>query len=185
MSCTVLALPYAIAWVVGALAVGAKETIDTLDDSKDENNFYKDIQNVDYSKLKQPCGDIHVISENHFIEKSFETIFMDKEILKKTLEEHGIQNIVENEYGQISGSIDSYNLSFEKMETDKPYFVKISCRDSDNAEEKVGDLTSEYTLNVQEESYLNIVNKLKENNMEIEDEEVTDDNTIVLTINLD
>ena len=185
MSCTVLAVPYAIAWVVGAFVVGAKETIDSLDYIKDEDNFYRDIQEVDYSKLKQPCDDVHVISENHFIEKSFETIFMDKEILKKTLEEHGIQNIVENEYGQISGSVDSYLLTFEKMEADKPYFVKISCRDSDSAEEKIGDLTSEYTLNVQEESYLNIVNKLKENNMEIEDEEVMDDNTIVLTINLD
>ena len=71
------------------------------------------------------------------------------------------------------------------MEEDKPYFIKISCLETDNAEEKVKDLESEYTLNVQEEAYLNIIDKLKENNMEIEEEEVQDDNTIVLTINLE
>ena len=71
------------------------------------------------------------------------------------------------------------------MEADKPYFLRISCQNTDNAEEKLGDLSSEYALNVQEEAYLNIVDKLKENNMQIEDEEVMDDNTIVLTVNLD
>ena len=81
--------------------------------------------------------------------------------------------------------MDNYNLSFEKQETDKPYSLKISCYESDNAEEKIGDLSSEYALNVQEDAYLNIVEKLKANNMEIEDEEVMDDNTIVLTVNLE
>ena len=55
----------------------------------------------------------------------------------------------------------------------------------DNIEEKVNDLNSEYALNVQEDAYLGIVEKLKENNMEIEEEEVLDDNTIVLTVNLE
>ena len=103
----------------------------------------------------------------------------------KTLEEHGVTDIQENDFGKISGKVDNYNLSFEKQEADKPYFLKISCYESDNAEEKIGDLSSEYALNVQEDAYLNIVEKLKANNMEIEDEEVMDDNTIVLTVNLE
>ena len=61
----------------------------------------------------------------------------------------------------------------------------ITCLSTDNAEEKVNDLNSEYALNVQEEAYLSIVNKLKDNNMEVEEEEVLDDNTIVLTVNID
>ena len=40
-------------------------------------------------------------------------------------------------------------------------------------------------MNVQEESYISIIEKLKENNMELESEEVLDDNTIVLTVNLE
>ena len=56
---------------------------------------------------------------------------------------------------------------------------------TDNADEKINDISSEYGMNVQEASYLSIVEKLKENNMEIEEETVEDDNTIVLTINLE
>ncbi len=182
MSCTVFALPYAIAWVVGALATGALHAAEINNELKDEISYF---DNNISDNIKKTCDDIQIINQNHFLEKSFETNFMDKSILMKTLEEHGVQNISENEYGQISGNIDSYVLNFERMECDKPYFVKISCLESDNAKEKFEDLTSEYTLNVQEESYLSIVNKLKENNMEIEDEEVMEDNTIVLTVNLD
>ena len=182
MSCTVFAVPYAIAWVVGALATGILHAAEINNELKDE---ILDFDNNISNNPEHICEDIQVINQNHILEKSFETIFMDKNILMKTLEEHGVQNISENEYGQISGNIDSYVLNFERMENDKPYFVKISCLESDNAKEKFEDLTSEYTLNVQEESYLSIVNKLKENNMEIEDEEVMDDNTIVLTVNLD
>ena len=42
-----------------------------------------------------------------------------------------------------------------------------------------------YALNVQEDAYLHIIDKLKENNMQIEEEEVMDDNTIVLTVNIE
>lgn len=169
MSCTVLAVPYALAWVAGTLITAAA------------SNFNKRKETGSISD----CGEINIITEQNFIEKSFETPFMDKEILKKTLEEHGVRNLKEDDYGKIAGVVDNYGLSFEKLEDDKPYFLKISCLETDNAEEKVKDLENEYTLNVQEEAYLNIIEKLKENNMEIEDEEVQDDNTIVLTVNLE
>lgn len=175
MSCTVFALPYALAWVIGSVVVSVAR-------AKQEETSEVDIVNsyADFS-----CNDIQVINETNFIEKSFETAFMDKELLLKTLEEHGIKGIQEDEFGKISGSIDNYTLNFEKMESDKPYFLRISCTDKENPEEKIEDLSSEYALNVQEEAYLNIVDKLKANNMEIEDEEVLDDNTIVLTVNLE
>ena len=171
MSCTVFAVPYALAWVAGTLITAAASGLN----NEKQQSF----------ETTNDCEDVHIITEKNFIEKSFETPFMDKEILKKTLEEHGVKTIKEDSYGKISGVVDNYALSFEKMEEDKPYFIKISCLETDNAEEKAKDLESEYTLNVQEEAYLNIIDKLKENNMEIEEEEVQDDNTIVLTINID
>lgn len=171
MSCTVFAVPYALAWVAGTLITAAASGLN----NEKQQSF----------ETTNDCEDVHIITEKNFIEKSFETPFMDKEILKKTLEEHGVKNINEDGYGKISGVVDNYTLSFEKMEEDKPYFIKINCLVTDNAEEKVKDLESEYTLNVQEEAYLSIIDKLKENNMEIEEEEVQDDNTIVLTINID
>ena len=183
MSCTVFALPYALAWVVGTVITGAI----SVHDNKNNYTSTYDTDRIieEYGRLNNNCEDVNVIDEQHFIEKTFETPFVDKDLLIKTLEEHGVTNIQENVFGRIVGKVDSYSLNFEKQEADKPYTLSISCLETDNAEEKIGDLSSEYALNVQEDAYLNIVEKLKANNMEIEDEEVMDDNTIVLTVNLE
>lgn len=175
MSCTVVALPVMLAHVL-ALTVVAKIKADT--EVKEEVNAYSPVV----------CDTVDVISAKHFIEKSFETAFMDKDLLIKTLEEHGVTNITTGEVwetNKISGQIDSYTLTFEKPSDDKPYYLKITCLDSDNPEEKLNDINSEYALNTQEETYLSIVEKLKDNNMKLENEEVLEDNTIVLTVNLE
>ena len=182
MSCTVVAVPYALMWVVRAIATAAVNS--TVKSSNAVNNYNNDLAALGIFNENENCSEDHVITEKHFIEKTFETPFMDKAILLKTLEEHGVKNITEWESG-LSGKVDSYKLIFEKTAEDKPYTVKISCLEQDNAEEKVGDLNSEYALNVQEDAYLHIIDKLKENNMQIEQEEVMDDNTIVLTVNID
>lgn len=174
MSCTVVAVPYALMWVVGAIATAAATSV-----NNDENI---DIFNLETTE--ENCTEDRVITEKHFIEKTFDTPFMDKSILMKTLEEHGVKNIFEWETG-LSGEVDNYKLTFEKTAEDKPYNLRISCLENANAEEKVGDLSGEYALNVQEDAYLHIIDKLKENNMQIEEEEVMEDNTIVLTVNID
>lgn len=193
MSCSIVSIPISLAWVIGSLVASAVAQTDIIDDINmmNELDFSESDSNVvdNYNKfvtenIPQPCEDVKIISEKHFIEKSFETPFTDKDLLMKTLEEHGVRNITE-EYGKISGQVDNYTLTFEKWEEDKPYSIKISCLNTDNPVEKMEDLNSEYTLNVQEEAYLNIVENLKSNQMELEREEVLEDNTIVLTINLD
>ena len=165
-------------WVVGAIATAAA----TAANEAKENRNLKELASI-YNEAEN-CSEDHVITEKHFIEKTFETPFMDKEILKKTLEEHGV-TIIEESESVISGKVDNYKLVFSKPEQDKPYNLRISCLEHDNAEEKVGDLSSEYAMNVQEDAYLHIIDKLKENNMQVEQEEVMDDNTIVLTVNID
>lgn len=175
MSCTVVAVPYALMWVVGAIATAATSAVVS------SNNEVEDIFDL---STEENCTSDKVITEKHFIEKTFETPFMDKSILLKTLEEHGVKNIFEWESG-LSGDVENYKLIFEKPSPDKPYNLRISCLENENAEEKAGDLNGEYALNVQEDAYLHILDKLKENNMQIEEEEVMDDNTIVLTVNID
>ena len=178
MSCTVVAVPYALMWVVGAIAAAAA-------DAAVKNNI-ESYNNDIFNLVSQDtnCSEDKVITESHFIEKTFETPFMDKDILKKTLEEHGVSNIAEWENG-FSGELEGYKLIFEKPAEDKSYNLKLSCLEQKNAEEKVGDLSNEYAMNVQEDAYLHIIEKLKENNMQIEEEEVMEDNTIVLTVNID
>ena len=181
MSCTVIAVPYALAWVIGAVATAAASAIENAHNKAMEEEVGN---NFSFFKEGNCDGDIHTITAEHFMEKDFETPFVDKSILLKTLEEHGVTNISENDY-TVSGSVDNYTLSFTRNETDKPFSLRITAKEKDNAEEKLGDLNSEYALNVQEDAYLHIVDKLKENNMTIEEEVVEDDNTIVLTVNIE
>jgi len=177
MSCTVLALPYALAWAVGAVisATAISKTAVDANENKIYNNRFAKEEN---------CEDINYITAEHFIEKDFETPFVEKNLLIKTLEEHGVKNIIESDT-HISGQVDSYNLNFSRNNTNEPFNLRISCSEKDNAEEKLSDIGNEYTMNVQEDAYLHIIEKLKENNMQIEEEEVMDDNTIVLTVNVE
>ena len=178
MSCTVIAVPYALMWVVGAIATAAATAVNNSQENKNIDEL-----SMIYNAAEN-CSEDNIITEKHFIEKAFETPFMDKTILLKTLEEHGVQNIIEGD-NYIQGHVDNFILNFEKISEDKPYNLRISCLEQDNAEEKIDDLNSEYAMNVQEDAYLHIIEKLKENNMQIESEEVQDDNTIVLTVNID
>ncbi len=202
MSCTILAIPYALAWVIGAVVVEAtKQSIAEqslrLDTNSAKANDYnaeviQEENNGEYSSIKeenfeqiQPHCEAQIISEKHFIEKSLETPFMDKNLLIKTLKEHGVRGLSESDYGVITCYTGSYELKFERNSEKKPYYLVIKCLDTDDAESKLTELGNEYTVNVQEESYNNIVAKLKENNMQIENEEIYDDNTIVITVNLE
>lgn len=182
MSCTVVALPIALAHIIGA-AIAAGTAIAATDSKhpyEEENNrelnkFIQDMQNREYQS--QNISDI--------IEKEYTTVYMDKDILLKTLEEHGVTNINSEDENKITGLVESFSLSFERSSNNEPYVLKITCNKCDDSDEKLNDLNSEYALNVQEEAYLNLIENLKENNMQIEEEVVEDDNTIVLTINLE
>ena len=177
MSCTVLAVPYALVWVIGAVVTGVATLVNN-------DSIEEPIRQVVDDVSQDVCDGVKIISEANFMEKSLETPFMDKQLLIKTLEEHGVKNITDD-FGKIKGEVDSYSFTFEKMSEDKPYHVTISYLEGNRPEEKLNDLNSEYALNVQEEAYLNIVEKLKDSNMEIEEEEVLEDNTIVLTVNIE
>lgn len=178
MSCTVTFVPFLLISVVSALVEGVAA-----------NNYSRGELRKQFPKIDNYINNYEQnIQQNipveHFVEKDFETVFMDKTLLLKTLEEHGVANIVEDG-NNISGEIENFVLAFSKSSDSSPYSLHILCKETDNAQEKVDDLNSEYTLNVQEETYLNLISKLKDSNMQVESEEVLDDNTIVLTVNLE
>lgn len=178
MSCTVAAVPIALSHLIIMAVAGA---VNDYNQRRTTEALNAHVQEVQKSFNKE----VQYIKVEDIIEKDFETAYMDKDILMKTLEEHGVNDIQEEYEGKITGSIDSFSLTFEKTSSDKPYNLRISCRQQDCAEEKLNDLNSEYALNVQEEAYLKLLDRLKENNMHVEEEVVEDDNTIVLTINLE
>ena len=104
MSVTVVAIPAALTWAINALIVTSAVAI-KAGEIIAENEQTRNVEEF--------CNDFHIISEANFMEKSLETPFMDKNILLKTLEEHGVKNIKED-FNKIQGEYDSYSFSFEK-----------------------------------------------------------------------
>ena len=124
-----------------------------------------------------------VIAEQLF-NKEFQTSIMDRNVLIKTLEEHGASDISQDG-ADIICNCDNFHLTFQKQLANLPYTVKISYNEEQGLDELMENLGSEYAINAQEISYNKIKERLEKQNFEISEEEVYDDNTIVLTVNLD
>lgn len=122
--------------------------------------------------------------EEKFFNKEFPTVIMDKQALLKTLEEHGATNF-QTEENAISCNCEAFHLTFTKTEKDKPYTMVVTYNEEYGLNDLVENLSSEYASNAQEISYNKIKERLEKQNLEIEEEEVFDDNTIVLTVNLE
>lgn len=184
MSVTVVSLPVLLIYGVVTAATAAAthiagETAKTIENQETKN---KELQ----KKLKQRIEENNGCMTEELMQefcKEFETVFMDKDILIKTLEEHGLKNI-ECEGENIQGQIENFTVSFNRENTSIPYKMKISCTqeiETDMAQ----DINTEYAMNVQEETYIKLKERLEEKNLEIESEEVLDDDSIVITVNID
>lgn len=169
MSVSVSAVPFLLIYTVSR---GVIEFIKLSNDAKNS------IRNYDN-------GEFHIDNElaEKLYDKEFQTTIMDKDILLKTLKEHGAVNIVENNE-DISCSCESFNLNFYKNQ-DEPYTLKITYNEEYNLQELVGDISTEYATNAQEVSYNKIKERLEAQNLTIDNEEITDDDTIILTVNLE
>ena len=171
MSCTIMSIPFAIAWVANAIILPAAAAAAAKKNKK--NN-----------EIEQICEDTHLFDEETLLTNTLETPFNDAEVLVKTLEEHGVEITEHSEY-KIVGTCDRYILSFEKNDAGKPFYLTAKYDNEKVFSETLNDINNEYSVNVQESTYLSIIEKLKENDLEIAEEEVLDDNTIVLTVNLE
>ncbi len=175
MSCSAIAIPIALCYILPFVIGGAADIIDKTCNINSKNCNINDISFVPGNS--QNSSDI-------LYQTKFETPFVDKELLIKTLSEHGGE-ITENKENSVKFQIEKFILDFSREDINLPFSLTIKHTSRQNPQEKFTDISQEYTLNVQEQSYQSIVEKLKENNMQIEEEEIEEDNTIVLTINLD
>lgn len=108
------------------------------------------------------------------------TNYVDKELLKKTLNEYGAK-ITYEKNDNIKCEIENSILEFKKQ--DEMYMVNINT--APNGEEifkQLKDLDSEYKINLQEQVYINTKKNIEDEGMKIEKEEVLEDNSILLTI---
>jgi len=144
----------------------------------DENFLDKFIENPTQNNI----SDIH-ISNVGPICKKYQTIYMDKDLLIKTLKEHGLNEFSISDE-TITCRIEGFSLKFYK-EPEMPYILEVKYINDNNLEEIVQNLDIEYEQNVQENTYLKIKDRLDKKNLQIDSEEILEDDSILLTINLD
>ncbi len=184
MSVTVSLVPIALlsAIIPGIQALGSSITTVASEVSAELNN-------AKTSNIQQ----LHIETPEIF-NRELKTNLVDRDTLVKTLLEHGC--VIEKEVGNcIKCTLENLELEFYKENTNSttPYTVKIENNGSYSAEEFINntatgllnDINSEYSINAQEVSYNKIKERLEEKNMQIENEEVFEDDTIVITVNLD
>jgi len=113
----------------------------------------------------------------------FPTNFADKALLLKTLQGYGV-NGEELENEDIQCKIENYILNFHKM-GDSNYALEVKGETTLNSLYKhLTTIDEEYKHNVQEYTYKRVVEKISQSDMSIKNEEVMEDNSIVLTINI-
>lgn len=111
-----------------------------------------------------------------------ETIFCDGSMLVKTLEEHGLNvcKVGENEF---TVETESGFLHFFRDSEEVPFLLEV--KNLQDTEELLGALESfekEYGRNVQKFTYDNVLASLEEYGMSIQEEEVLEDESILLTL---
>ena len=127
----------------------------------------------------------------NMISKEYETVFADRNLLLKTLEEHGVEDIHINGdslTGKMGGfRIDCYRekqTAFDSKEA-IPFTMKITAEcTEDDITKLINEFNSEYALNTQEENYIKIKERLEQQGLKIDEEEVYEDDVIVLTVNI-
>ncbi len=172
MSVTISAVPFLLLYTLGSGVIAAVKAYSDANSKNSDFTLHSD-------------GNFHISEETAkmLYDKKFETTIMDKELLLKTLKEHGAVKI-EEDGENISCNCETFHLEFTKT-PNNPYSLRISYNEDYNPDELVQDIGDEYTINAQEVSYNKIKERLESQNLEIENEEIYDDNTIVLTVNLE
>ena len=194
MSCTLVLVPAVlgpqlITTLITALVAGAAVTASggKLMDNIEETRFINEVTGHQMSNAE--VADMLVAREmskqyenSQTICSQYKTIFKDEKLLIKTISEHGVSNIV-NQNGKIYGNLDALQFEFEK-DSEGLYEMHITHKGNDELT-VVDELNEEYQLNVQEQSYMNIKKNLEKQNLTIDHEEVLEDNSIMLTVNLE
>lgn len=115
--------------------------------------------------------------------KSYPTNFKDESLLMKTLDDYGVNYSKQNN-GTINCSID--NQYFKLLPNkDSVYMIEIENEEYlKNISTNLNNLDEDYRRNVQNNTYENLKSKVEEKGYKIESEEIMEDNSILITINV-
>lgn len=181
MSCTIGALPFLLIFSI------VSEVSNTAEAVKNKRNQSEAVRQRIKEQIQQTISDNQGEVTDEQIEqlcREYDTVFMDESVLVKTLYEYGLMDFSKNN-GQISARVENFNLIFHREDTSQPYKLNVYSATSCDETMIINDLNSEYALNVQEETYIKIKERLAKKKLQIDEEEVLEDDSIMLTVNLD
>lgn len=140
---------------------------------------------VIFRKLNIAAGrDLRLINDQSTVVYTYNTNYTDKGILLNTLIEHGAQELAENGE-EISCKLFGMEMIYHKNTSGGAYTLDITqVSNKGECEDLINDLNDEYGLNIQEMTYNKIKERLAQENMRLESEEVLEDNSIILTIDI-
>lgn len=185
MSCTIGALPFLI--LAGVFSAVTETAQDVSESNSSREKAVEHIKEVMKKSIEAGQGVNNIHLENEEIQsicKEYQTVFLDREVLLKTLKEYGFDEFNENDE-KIECKIADFTLEFFRNESSQPYTMKLSCTTDCDTPQLINDVNNEYALNAQEETYIKIKERLEKKNMKIDSEEILEDDSIMLTINLD
>ena len=180
MSVTVVAAPVALGYVIltglisgisatVAAGAGVSQSIRAIA-ARENGSQSLDTININKEDIEQIC-------------REYDTVITDRDLLMKTLQEHGVDNLsVKGE--AICAKVSEFNLLFTREYEGEAYKLKVYMECDVDEKDIVNELFSEYCVNTQEMTYEKIKERLEEKNLQIDEEEILEDNSIMLTINL-
>ncbi len=112
-----------------------------------------------------------------------ETKFCDAGLLMKTLQEHGIR-VAQPDADHIVTEFDEAVITYSRASEGAPFMMEVrAIGDTECLLSELDAIENEYEGNVQSYVYDRVINNLPKN-MSIESEEVMDDDSIVITVNV-
>lgn len=114
---------------------------------------------------------------------SYPTNFRDGELLFRTLKEFGVNPLRQG--GAIICKVEQSVLTFRQFD-DHPFFVEIqNAPDLKKIYEYLSDVDEDYKRCVQDLVYQKLMQRAAEKQMTVESEQVLEDNSIVITLNVE
>lgn len=120
------------------------------------------------------------------IRDTLPTIYTDQGLLEGILLQYKIE-VESSKENNISCQYSDYKMTFQRTDTEKPFdmMVETTQKDMRKLQECMKILEAEYYASLQEQTYMSIREQILEEGMKIEEEQVMEDNSIVLTVSIE
>lgn len=171
MSCTLVLMPMAIA-IAGSVGAG------TLLVSKSEHLEEKELDLKKEKIMQETKKSLGLEQEEPLL---IQTIMRNASILQETAVNLGYEPVILNEH-QMEIQLEEGNMIFHSGEDDIFLATFRGNISKENAESYMTEFHDAYTTLVQQRTYQKLLEKIKERNLNLESEKVTEDNSIVLTL---